>query len=143
MSVKQLSVFLENRPGRLETVAQLLGDANISILALSVADTKDFGILRLLVDKTELAGKVLCDNGILCQNSNVTAVEIGSAPGSLARVLALFKEANVNLEYMYTMAEPIGEHPIMIFRFDNHEAALDILAKNNIHVLSEDELPKA
>ena len=143
MSVKQLSVFLENRPGRLETVAQLLGDANISILALSVADTKDFGLLRLLVDKTELAGKVLCDNGILCQNSNVTAVEIGSAPGSLARVLALFKEANVNLEYMYTMAEPIGEHPIMIFRFDNHEAALAILAKNNIHVLSEDELPKA
>ncbi|MBR4900244.1 MAG: ACT domain-containing protein [Victivallales bacterium] len=143
MSVKQLSVFLENRPGRLETVAQLLGDANISILALSVADTKDFGILRLLVDKTDLAGKVLCDNGILCQNSNVTAVEIGSAPGSLARVLALFKEANVNLEYMYTMAEPIGEHPIMIFRFDNHEAALAILAKNNIHVLSEDELPKA
>ena len=143
MSVKQLSVFLENRPGRLETVAQLLGDANISILALSVADTKDFGILRLLVDKTELAGKVLCDNGILCQNSNVTAVEIGSAPGSLARVLALFKEANVNLEYMYTMAEPIGEHPIMIFRFDNHEAALAILAKNNIHVLSDDELPKA
>ena len=143
MSVKQLSVFLENRPGRLETVAQLLGDANISILALSVADTKDFGILRLLVDKTELAGKVLCDNGILCQNSNVTAVEIGRAPGSLARVLALFKEANVNLEYMYTMAEPIGEHPIMIFRFDNHEAALAILAKNNIHVLSEDELPKA
>ncbi|MCR5382529.1 MAG: amino acid-binding protein, partial [Lentisphaeria bacterium] len=113
------------------------------ILALSVADTKDFGILRLLVDKTDLAGKVLCDNGILCQNSNVTAVEIGSAPGSLARVLALFKEANVNLEYMYTMAEPIGEHPIMIFRFDNHEAALAILAKNNIHVLSEDELPKA
>ncbi len=143
MSVKQLSVFLENRPGRLETVAQLLGDANISILALSVADTKDFGILRLLVDKTDLAGKVLCDNGILCQNSNVTAVEIGSAPGSLARVLALFKEANVNLEYMYTMAEPIGEHPIMIFRFDNHEAALAILAKNNIHVLSDDELPKA
>ena len=143
MSVKQLSVFLENRPGRLETVAQLLGDANISILALSVADTKDFGILRLLVDKTDLAGKVLCDNGIRCQNSNVTAVEIGSAPGSLARVLALFKEANVNLEYMYTMAEPIGEHPIMIFRFDNHEAALAILAKNNIHVLSEDELPKA
>ena len=143
MSVKQLSVFLENRPGRLETVAQLLGDANISILALSVADTKDFGILRLLVDKTDLAGKVLCDNGILCQNSNVTAVEIGSAPGSLARVLALFKEANVNLEYMYTMAEPIGEHPIMIFRFDNHEAALAILAKNNIHVLSEEELPKA
>ena len=143
MSVKQISVFLENRPGRLETVAQLLGDANISILALSVADTKDFGILRLLVDKTELAGKVLCDNGILCQNSDVTAVEIGSAPGSLARILALFKEANVNLEYMYTMAEPIGEHPIMIFRFDNHEAALAILAKNNIHVLSEDELPKA
>ncbi len=143
MSVKQLSVFLENRPGRLETVAQLLGDANISILALSVADTKDVGILRLFVDKTDLAGKVLCDNGILCQNSNVTAVEIGSAPGSLARVLALFKEANVNLEYMYTMAEPIGEHPIMIFRFDNHEAALAILAKNNIHVLSEDELPKA
>ena len=143
MSVKQLSIFLENRPGRLETVAQLLGDANISILALSVADTKDFGILRLLVDKTDQAGKVLCDNGILCQNSDVTAVEIGSAPGSLARILALFKEANVNVEYMYTMAEPLGEHPIMIFRFDNHEAALAILAKNNIHVLSEADLPKA
>ncbi|MBO7620938.1 MAG: ACT domain-containing protein [Victivallales bacterium] len=143
MSVKQLSVFLENRPGRLETVAQILGDANISILALSVADTKDFGILRLLVDKTDLAGKVLCDNGILCQNSDVTAVEIGSAPGSLARVLALFKEANVNVEYMYTMAEPIGEHPIMIFRFDDAKPALEILAKNGAHILSEADLPKA
>ena len=143
MSVKQLSIFLENRPGRLETVAQLLGDANISILALSVADTKDFGILRLLVDKTDLAGKVLCDNGILCQNSDVTAVEIGSAPGSLARILALFKEANVNVEYMYTMAEPIGEHPIMIFRFDDVKPALEILAKKGVHVLSEADLPKA
>ena len=143
MSVKQLSIFLENRPGRLETVAQLLGDANISILALSVADTKDFGILRLLVDKTEQAGKVLCDNGILCQNSDVTAVEIGSAPGSLARILALFKEANVNVEYMYTMAEPIGEHPIMIFRVDDVKPALEILAKNGVHVLSEADLPKA
>ena len=143
MSVKQLSIFLENRPGRLETVAQLLGDANISILALSVADTKDFGILRLLVDKTEQAGKVLCDNGILCQNSDVTAVEIGSAPGSLARILALFKEANVNVEYMYTMAEPIGEHPIMIFRFDDVKQALEILAKKGVHVLSEADLPKA
>jgi hypothetical protein len=143
MSVKQLSIFLENRPGRLETVAQLLGDANISILALSVADTKDFGILRLLVDKTEQAGKVLCDNGILCQNSDVTAVEIGSAPGSLARILALFKEANVNVEYMYTMAEPIGEHPIMIFRLDDVKPALEILAKKGVHVLSEADLPKA
>jgi hypothetical protein len=143
MSVKQLSVFLENRPGRLETVAQILGDANISILALSIADTKDFGILRLLVDKPDLGGKVLCDNGILCQVSDVTAVEIDSAPGSLARILVLFKEANVNLEYMYAMAEPMGKHPIMIFRFDEVKPALEILAKNGVHVLSEEELLKA
>lgn len=143
MSVKQLSVFLENRPGRLETVAQILGDANISILALSIADTKDFGILRLLVDKPDQGGKVLCDNGILCQISDVTAVEIDSAPGSLARVLVLFKEANVNLEYMYSVAEPVGNHPIMIFRFDSIEPALDILAKNGYHRLTQEELLKA
>ena len=143
MSVKQLSVFLENRPGRLETVAQILGDANISILALSIADTKDFGILRLLVDKPDLGGKVLCDNGILCQISDVTAVEIGSAPGSLARVLVLFKEANVNLEYMYAMAEPYGRHPVMIFRFDKVKPVQTIFEKNGLKLISQEDLLKA
>ena len=140
MSVRQLSIFLENRPGRLVTVANVLGKAQCSILALSVADTKDFGIIRLIVDDIAKADEALHSNGILCQISEVTAVEIGSAPGSLAKVLELFNAAGVNVEYMYAIAEPRSTHPVMIFRFDNPTPALEALKKADYHVFTEKEL---
>ena len=140
MSVRQLSIFLENRPGRLVTVAYVLGQANCSILALSVADTKDFGIIRLIVDDYAKADEALHAKGILCQVNEVTAVEIGSAPGSLAKVLELFNEAGVNVEYMYAIAEPRSAHPVMIFRFDQAKPALDALKNAGYHVFTEQEL---
>ena len=140
MSVKQLSIFLENRPGRLVTVAKVLGDAGVSILALSVADTKDFGILRLIVDDVAKADEALHGQGIFCQISDVTAVEIGSAPGSLAFVLELFTKSGVNVEYMYAIAEPCSSHPVMVFRFDQPKAALEALAAAGIHVCTDAEV---
>lgn len=140
MSVKQLSIFLENRPGRLVTVANVLGAADVSILALSVADTKDFGILRLIVNRLEAAVEALRSNGILCQVNDVTAVEIGSAPGSLARVLELFTAAGVNVEYMYAIAEPRSTHPVMVFRFDEAKPALEALKAANIRIFTDQEL---
>lgn len=140
MSVKQVSVFLENRPGRLVSVAKVLGDANCSILALSVADTKDFGILRLIVDDLAAADKALHDKGILCQISEVTAVEIDSAPGSLAKVLELLNTSGVNVEYMYAIAEPRSTHPVMIFRFDQPKPAIEALKAAGLHVFTDGEL---
>lgn len=140
MSVKQLSIFLENRPGRLVTVAKVLGDAGVSILALSVADTKDFGILRLIVNDIAKADEALHAQGILCQISDVTAVEIGSAPGSLAFVLDLFTKTGVNVEYMYAIAEPCSTHPVMIFRFDQPSVAIEGLLEAGIHVCTDEEI---
>lgn len=140
MSVKQLSIFLENRPGRLVTVARVLGDAGCSILALSVADTKDFGILRLIVDKLDVGVQALRENDILCQTNEVTAVGIDSAPGSLASVLEVLGDSGVNVEYMYAIAEPRSTHPVMVFRFDQAKPAIAALEKAGVHIFTDEEL---
>ena len=140
MSVKQISIFLENRPGRLVTVAKVLGDANCSILALSVADTKDFGIVRMIVEEPEKAQKVLKDHDILGRINEVTAVGIDSAPGSLATVLSLFTTIGVNVEYMYALAEPRSKHAIMVFRFDEAEKAEKALQQAGIRIFNDDDL---
>ena len=152
MCVKQLWVVIKNQPGKIEKVVQLLGDANINLLALCVADAAKEGFLRLLVDNNDLANKVLYDYKKVLHDygenlefgfNPVTAVKIDNGPGSLARILALLRGSKVNLEYMYTMGEPkVSTKPIMIFRFNDTDTdtALNILEKNGIHVLTEDEL---
>jgi hypothetical protein len=138
MKVKQLSIFLENRAGRLAEIARLLGDARINIRALSLADTSDFGILRLIVNDVNKALQVLRDAGHTVSLTDVVAVEVPDHPGGLAGVLEALRKANVNVEYMYAFVEKATDKAVVVFRFEDADAALKILATVGISVLTPD-----
>lgn len=140
MTIRQLSIFLENRAGRLATVAKILGDAGQNIRGLSVADTQDFGILRLIVDNVDDAATILRQHDVVCHINEVIAVEVANAPGGLAKVLAVLVSTKVNIEYMYAIAEPKTANPIMIFRFSDPKAAGEALRQAGLHVYSEKDL---
>jgi len=140
MKIRQLSVFLENKVGRLDKLTKILGDNNINIGAIAVADTESFGIVRLIVDKIELAEDVLKQNNFVCKNNNVTVVAVSKEPGGLAKVLSTLHDAAVNIEYMYAIAQTRSPEPLMVFRFDNGQAAIDALEKANISILNEEQL---
>ena len=140
MKIRQLSVFLENKVGRLAKVSQLLGEANINIRALSVADTHDFGILRLIVDDVEAAERCLREGKIVCRINNVTVVAVDNRPGGLAMVLGALNAAQINIEYMYAIAEPQRERPLMVFRFSEGERAIAALRNAGLEILTEKAL---
>jgi len=140
MFVEQISIFIENKEGRLAEVTAILRDANINIRALSLADTTDFGVLRLIVNDNDKAEKTLKEEGFKVGRTNVLAVEVEDEPGGLNKILDPFLENEVNLEYMYAFANPKSENAIMIFRFDDHDKALEILAQINIKVFSAREI---
>ena len=140
MSLKQISVFLENRAGRLAEVTRVLGDADVNIRALSLADTSDFGILRLLVDKTDETIDVLEKAGFTVRGTEVTAVEIADRPGGLATILSLLQGAGINVEYMYAFLERNVKNAILVFRFDEPEKAVPVLTEANIKVFTAEEI---
>ena len=140
MKIKQLSVFLENRAGRLANVTRELGSAGINILALSLADTSDFGILRMIVDDVEAARDVLQKNQHVCRISEVTAVEVANDPGGLATILDILEEKGVNVEYMYAFAEPQRKAAMLVFRFDDADKAVTVLGEAGINVLRQVDL---
>ncbi|MCD6526371.1 MAG: ACT domain-containing protein [Desulfuromonas sp.] len=135
MKVEQISIFIENKSGRLAEVTQALGDSGINIRALSLADTSDFGILRLIVDKTDQAKQSLKERGFTVNKTEVVAVEVPDCPAGLAGILKVLDAGNVNVEYMYAFVERCGGNAVIIFRFDDPEAAIKVLTENNIHVL--------
>ena len=140
MKVDQIAVFLENKSGRLAAITKALSDNNINIRALSVADTADFGILRLIVDDTEKATRILKDEGFTVGKGVVVAVEVADRPGGLARVLAVLTEAGINIEYMYAFVEKSGENAVLIFRFDDPDTAITVLQGAGIRILSGEEV---
>ena len=142
MRVKQVSVFLENRTGRLDEVADILGSRRINIRALSLADTSDFGILRLIVNQPEAAYEALREAGFTTRYTDVIAVEVPDTPGGLAGVLKIFREANLNVEYLYAFVEKRTEGAVVIFRFEEIDRAVKALAGGSICVLKEEELLK-
>ena len=136
MKVEQISIFLENKKGRLAEVNSALGKANINIRALSLADTSDFGILRLIVNDPENAKTVLREKGFTVARNNVVAVEINDHPGGLHEILSLVDENDVNVEYMYAYIRPNKtKNATLIFRFDKIDEAVAVLQKNNITLL--------
>jgi hypothetical protein len=135
MKVKQLSIFMENRAGRLAEVVRLVGQAGINIRALSLADTSDFGILRLIVSNVDKAMKVLRDSGHTVSLTEVIAVEVPDRPGGLSSVLEPLQAAGVNVEYMYAFVEKATDKAVVIFRFEDLDAALRVLGKAGISVL--------
>ena len=140
MKLKQISIFLENRAGRLADVTALLGDNNVNIRALALADTSDFGILRLLVDKPDEAYKVLRENEFAATETEVIAVEIPDRPGGLASVLAPLQEVGINVEYMYAFLEKATDKAIVVFRFEDVNKVVEILQANGINVLESEEV---
>jgi hypothetical protein len=135
MKVEQISIFLENKPGGLSEVTKILKDALINIRALSLADTSDFGILRLIVNDVEKAKEALKSNGITVGRTTVVAVEVPDRPGGLHSILDTLTKSDVNVEYMYAFVERSGENAVIIFRFDNPDRAIEILLKAGFEVL--------
>jgi hypothetical protein len=140
MKIKQLSVFLENRKGRLASITNVLAEAKINILALSLADTSDFGILRIIVDDVEKANAALKANNVVSMVNEVTAVEVENTPGGLARILDVLEAVGVNVEYMYAFAEPQSDKAALIFRFDDPDKAVDALGEAGINVFASVDL---
>ena len=140
MKVEQLSIFIENKSGRLAEVTRLLGEAGINIRALSLADTSDFGILRLIVNQTEKAKDVLKSNEFTVSKTEVVAVEVPDRPGGLAQILQTLQEKAINVEYMYAFVERCGENAVIIFRFDETETAIAALKANGFDILEGERL---
>ncbi len=142
MFAEQISIFIENKVGRLAEVTAILRNANVNIRALSLADTTDYGVLRLIVDNNDKAEDALKSEGFKMGKTIVLAVEVDDRPGGLNRVLDPMNDADVNVEYMYAFANTKGQNAIMIFRFDDHQRALEVLQKNNIKVINTQAISK-
>jgi hypothetical protein len=136
MKVKQISVFLENRHGRLAEVTRVLGENALNIRALSLADTSDFGVLRMIIDHPDKAYMVLKENHYTVRETDVIALEVADQPGGLAGVLQVLNEHDINVEYLYAFPERESvDKAIMVFKFDNVDNAIDMLQKNNIGIM--------
>jgi hypothetical protein len=142
MQLEQISIFIENKSGRLAEVTRILGSKGINIRALSLADTSDFGILRLIVDQIDLAKTVLKEQGFTVSKTNVVAVEVPDQPGGLAGILDVLDKSRVNVEYMYAFVERCGGNAVIIFRFDDAEAAIRVLTANGVKILEGERLYK-
>ncbi|MCF8039208.1 MAG: ACT domain-containing protein [Desulfohalobiaceae bacterium] len=140
MKVEQLSVFLENRAGRLSEVTGTLARAGVNIRALSLADTSDFGILRLIVTDHEKAKQALKENGFTVGRTTVVPVEVVDEPGGLDAILKILSNNGINVEYMYAFVQQSGKNAVLIFRFDRTDQAIHILQQHEIKVLTGDEL---
>ena len=140
MFVKQLSVFVENKFGRISEIINALAENSIDISALSLADTSEFGILRLIVDKPELAVDVLKEEGVIVKLSDVLAIAIDDAPGGLAKALSVLTEANVVIEYMYAFIGKADGKAMTVIRVDDEEKAIDALNKGGVTLLTTDDI---
>lgn len=136
MLIKQLSVFIENKKGRLSTVTGLLRDHHIDIRALSVADTKDFGIVRLIVTDTDKALEVLKDANCMLKVSHVIGIGVADQPGGLATVMDVLREGGITVEYMYAYVSRIADTAFVILRADDNQKAAELLQAKGVQLLS-------
>ena len=139
MKIKQLSLFLENKPGHLSAVCRALGGAGINILTLSLADTQQFGILRLIVSDPERARQALKEAGFVCNIAEIVGVQVADRPGGLAALLEKLEASQVNIEYMYPLNVRRGEDAAIAFCFDAPGDAIQVLEKNGYRVVGLEE----
>lgn len=140
MMAKQISVFLENKAGRLSHVTRVLGEADINIRALSIADTSDFGILRLIVNEPPRAYKILKEAGFTVSETEVIAVPVSDSPGGLAAVLEQMSEENVNIEYLYAFLGTNTKDALVIFKVEDIKKAVDTFKARGIKFIEEKQL---
>jgi len=140
MRIRQISIFLENRPGQLSVLCRELARADINIATLSLADTSDFGIVRMIVDDHEKARQVLSEKGHVVNVREVLAVCVPDRPGGMAEVMEVLDAAGVNIEYSYAFAFHRGEKAVLVFRFSDNEKAEKALAAGGFTTLGEDDV---
>jgi len=140
MKLHQLSLFLENKPGQLTAPCRLLASAGINIRTLTLADTEEFGILRLIVSDWQEGARQLEQAGYVVNVTEVVAVEVADRPGGLADLLAVFEGTGINIEYMYAFTFGRGATAVMIFRFSDPDAAIACLTSSGINVVGSTEV---
>lgn len=143
MKLTQISVFLENKEGRLLEICSLLEEHEINIRALNIAETSDYGILRMVVDKPETARSVLKKNDIVATPTDVVGVEVEDRPGGLLEILKILRNHDINVEYMYGFFEKLRDCALLVFRFDDTEIATEILRSHGINIISREALEKS
>ena len=142
MTVKQISVFLENRPGALAEFTRILEKSNMNLRALSLAESEDFGIVRVIVDDPFETIRILKDEGYVCSITKVIAVEIQDKPGALVRMLNILGDNQVNLEYSYAFLAKKANSAFMILRVEDNEKAIKVLTQNGIRPICHDDMEK-
>ena len=142
MRIRQISIFLENKPGQLSAICRDLADAGINIATLSLADTADFGIVRMIVDDHEKAEDVLAEKGHVVNVREVIAVCVPDRPGGMAEVMQVLDKAGVNIEYSYAFAFHKGEKAVLVFRFDDNAKAENALKAAGYTTLGEEEVKR-
>ncbi len=142
MSLKQLTVFVENKQGTLVDITDTLAKHNVNIRALSIADTQDFGILRLIVNDNDTALKTLADEGYLIKTTDVVGVKIGDAPGKLSMALNVLDENNINMEYLYAFMSRTEKHAYVVLRVADNAAAEAALENAGFHLITDADVAK-
>ncbi len=140
MKIKQVSIFLENKPGHLNHASKVIADAGINLVTLSLSDTEQFGILRIIVKDWQQAEKILLDAGFVVKVTDVIAAEVDDTPGGLHKILNVIENSEINIEYMYAYTVKRDNKAVLMFRFDDADQALTILEKGGISIISPAEL---
>jgi len=142
MAIKQLTAFLENKQGTLAPITKILADAGVNLRALSIAETEEFGILRLIVNDEETAAKALSDAGYLIKMTDVVGVKIGDAPGKLTAALEVLDRAGINLEYLYAFMARTEKHAYVVLRVADNAAAEQALTDAGFHLIADSDIVK-
>ena len=142
MSLKQLTIFVKNEQGALVSITELLAEKKVNIRALSIADTEEFGILRLIVSDNDVAYKALTEKGYLIKITDVVGVKIGDAPGKLSNALKVLDEAKINMEYLYAFMSRTEKHAYVVLRVADNAAAESALEAAGFHMITDADVNK-
>lgn len=142
MAIKQLTVFVENEQGAMVSITDTLAENNVNLRALSIAETEDFGILRLIVSDEATAEKTLREKGYLIKVTDVVGVKIGDAPGKLSEALGVLDKAGINVEYLYAFMARTEKHAYVVLRVENNAAAENALESAGFHLITEADIEK-
>ncbi len=142
MAIKQLTVFVQNKKGAIVSITDILAKNNVNLRALSIAETEDFGILRLIVNDEEAAEKVLGEQGYLIKTVDVVGVKIGDAPGKLTSALDVLDKADINVEYLYAFMARTEKHAYVVLRVEDNNIAETALEKAGFHLITEADINK-
>ncbi len=142
MAIKQLTVFIQNKKGTVASVTDILSKNNVNLRALSIAETQDFGILRIVVNDNQTAEKVLTENGYLIKNIDVVGVKIGDEPGQLTSALSVLDYAGINVEYLYAFMARTEKHAYVVLRVEENEEAESVLSEAGFKLITQADVNK-